>query len=105
MTQGKASPNDGQLFDVRALGIAVDNTGSFDILGGADGYAIAILQAPSTTGTNAYSTLYRVDLSGLSAPLALANTTQASSDIGNTATGAAARARVIINAAAVRFTP
>ncbi len=101
MTQGKATPNDGQLFDLRAFGTAVANTGGFEVLGGADGYAIAVLQA----GGNAYSTLYRVDLSGATPPLSLGNGTQAASDVGLPAAGSSPDSRVQVNAVAVRFTP
>ena len=61
MLQGKDSPNDGQLFDVRTLNIPIESNGGFDILGGANGYAVGVLRA---TATNTYSTLYRIDLSG-----------------------------------------
>ncbi|MES2884543.1 MAG: DUF4394 domain-containing protein [Pseudomonadota bacterium] len=100
MTQSTTAPTIGQLFDVRALGTTVLNTGGFEVIGGADGYAVAVLQATANT---AYSTLYRVDLSGAVTPLALANTTQALSDVGRNVNNT--DTRVIINAIAVRFTP
>ena len=94
MLQGKDSPNDGQLFDVRTLNIPIESNGGFDILGGANGYAVGVLRA---TATNTYSTLYRIDLSGTG------NVLTSMGDIGRATP--APSTLVQVNATATRFTP
>ncbi len=94
MTQGKVTPNDGQLFDVRALGVAVDAFGGFDIIGGADGYVIGVLKQTA----NAYSTLYRINLSD--------STTAVLTSLGDVGRATPTPSTLVqINSAAVRFTP
>ena len=99
MTQGKVNPNDGQLFDLRALGVNIGATGGFDILGGADGYAVGVLQS----GTQAYATIYRIDLTGIAAISPVINGDAASSTVGRVV--GQTDNRKAVGVSAVRFTP
>jgi hypothetical protein len=56
------SPNDGMLATVGGLGVAFTANASFDIAGGADGYALATLQPTVANMPAVHSTLYRIDL-------------------------------------------
>lgn len=101
MTQGGSlGPNDGQLFDVRALtttggaAVNVDAFGGFDILGGADGYVVGVLKQ----NANAYSTAYRINLNDSTQPVLTSL-----GDVGRPTP--TPDTRVQVNAAAVRFMP
>ena len=102
MVQGKDTPNDGQLFDVRALGTDIFSSGGFEVLGGADGLAIVAAQVEGDTAPDAFSTLFRanIDPAGTGSVLTSVGT------IGRPgATPAQADTRVIVNAIASRFPP
>lgn len=103
MSQGKSSPDDGELFDLRPLGADVTGAGDIDIAGGANGYAVAVLQNQDLPEDEAFSTFYRVDLSN-SAVAGLA--TPALGAIGRPgATPVQADTRVVVNAMATRLPP
>ena len=104
MRQGEASPNDGKLFDLRALGRNVTGTGDLEICGGADGYAVAVLQVQGLTARQdeAFSTLYRIDLnSAATAGLV----TPALGTIGRMVQVPPSDTRVLVNVMATRLPP
>ncbi|WFR82247.1 DUF4394 domain-containing protein [Janthinobacterium rivuli] len=76
-------PNDGTLVNVGALGVAVAGDAGFDIAGGANGLALAVLRT-SATGP---SSLYRIDLATGAAVLSGGAATPAASAIGNGSVG------------------
>ena len=76
-------PNDGTLVNVGALGAAVAGDVGFDIAGGANGLALAVLRT-SATGP---SSLYRIDLATGVAVLSGGAATPAASAIGNGTVG------------------
>ncbi|WP_425251644.1 DUF4394 domain-containing protein [Janthinobacterium sp. NFX145] len=76
-------PNDGTLVNVGALGVAVAGDVGFDIAGGANGLALAVLRT-SATGP---SSLYRIDLATGAAVLSGGAATPAASAIGNGSVG------------------
>ncbi len=99
MRQGKVTPNDGQLFDIKPLSFNIASNGGFDCLGGDNGYCVGVLKLDA----NAYSTLYRVNLAGAAAGLTFSGANQVASDVGRNPTNV--ETRVLVNAATVRFTP
>ncbi|RZA28567.1 MAG: DUF4394 domain-containing protein, partial [Lysobacteraceae bacterium] len=72
-------PNEGTLVNVGPLGVAVAGDAGFDIAGGANGIALAVLR----TAAGGTSSLYRVDLTSGAATLAAGTTSPALSVVGS----------------------